>query len=48
MIEELYVENGKTVQKGDELFKVKSTASDKDKAEAWANYQSAVSSEKNR
>lgn len=46
VIEELYVENGKTVQKGDKLFKVKSTASDKDKAEAWANYQSTVSSEK--
>jgi multidrug efflux pump subunit AcrA (membrane-fusion protein) len=46
VIEELYVENGQTVQKGDKLFKVKSTASDQDKAEAWASYQSAVSSEK--
>jgi multidrug efflux pump subunit AcrA (membrane-fusion protein) len=46
VIEELYVKNGQTVQKGDKLFKVKSTASDQDKAEAWASYQSAVSSEK--
>lgn len=46
VIEELYVENGQTVQKGDKLFKVKSTASDQEKAEAWASYQSAVSSEK--
>lgn len=46
VIEELYVENGQTVQKGDKLFKVKSTASDQDKAEAWASYQSAVSSAK--
>ncbi len=41
VIEELYVENGQTVQKGDKLFKVKSTASDQDKASAYANYLSA-------
>lgn len=46
VIEELYVENGQAVQKGDNLFKVKSTASDQEKAEAWASYQSAVNSEK--
>lgn len=41
VIEELYVENGQTVNKGDNLFKVKSTASDQDKASAYASYLSA-------
>ncbi len=43
VIEELYVENGQSVQKGDNLFKVKSTASDQDKASAYASYLSAQS-----
>ena len=34
VIEELYVENGQTVQKGDKLFKVKSTATEQEKAAA--------------
>ncbi len=41
VIEELYVANGDTVEKGDKLFKVKSTASDQDKAQAYSNYLSA-------
>ncbi|HUD20314.1 MAG TPA: efflux RND transporter periplasmic adaptor subunit [Patescibacteria group bacterium] len=41
VIEDLYVENGQLVNKGDNLFKVKSTASDQDKASAYANYLSA-------
>ena len=44
VIEELYVENGQTVQKGDKLFKVRSTASDQDKADAYQNYLAAVTS----
>ncbi len=42
VIEELYVKNGQTVEKGDNLFKVRSTASDQDKAEAYENYLSKV------
>lgn len=41
VIEELYVKNGDTVKKGDKLFKVKSTASNQDKASAYATYLSA-------
>lgn len=41
VIEELYVQNGQTVQKGDKLFQVQSTASSQDKAQAYANYLSA-------
>jgi len=41
IIEELYVKNGQTVKKGDKLFKVKSTASDQDKASAYASYLTA-------
>lgn len=44
VIEELYVENGQTVQKGDKLFKVRSTASDQDKADAYQNYLATVTS----
>lgn len=41
IIEELYVKNGQTIKKGDKLFKVRSTASDQDKAQAYASYLSA-------
>jgi len=41
VIEELYVKNGQTVQKGDKLFQVQSTASSQDKAQAYASYLSA-------
>lgn len=44
IITELYVQNGDSVKKGDKLFKVKSTASDQDKASAYATYLSAKSS----
>ena len=44
VVEELYVKNGDTVKKGDKLFKVKSTASDQDKASAYASYLSAKNS----
>jgi HlyD family secretion protein len=44
IIEELYVKNGDAVKKGDKLFKVKSTASDQDKASAYASYLSAKNS----
>ena len=44
IVEELYVSNGDSVTKGQTLFVVKSTATDADKATAYATYQSAVSS----
>jgi HlyD family secretion protein len=44
IIEELYVKNGDAVKKGDKLFKVKSTASNQDKASAYATYLSAKNS----
>lgn len=44
VIQEMYVDNGETVDTGDSLFKVKATATEEEKATAWANYQSAVSS----
>jgi HlyD family secretion protein len=46
IIEELYVENGSTVKTGQELFSVRSTATDQEKAAAYATYQSAVSAQK--
>jgi multidrug resistance efflux pump len=45
-IEEVYVQNGEEVSTGDNLFKVKSTATAQEQATAYANYQTAVSSEK--
>ncbi len=42
VIEELYVSNGAIVQPGDELFKVKSTATQQEKQAAYASYLSAV------
>lgn len=45
-IEETYVQNGDKVILGQKLFKVKSTASPQDQANAYTNYQNAVSAEK--
>jgi len=44
VIEELYVTNGDQVTVGQNLFKVKSTATKEEQASAYASYQSAVSS----
>jgi membrane fusion protein, macrolide-specific efflux system len=44
IVEEVYVKNGDTVTQGQNLFKVKSTASAQEIASAWASYQNAVSS----
>jgi RND family efflux transporter MFP subunit len=46
VIEEVYVKNGDVVQDGENLFKVKSTATAQEKASAYAAYLSAVNSEK--
>lgn len=46
IIEEMYVEDDTPVETNQNLFKVRSTATDKEKASAYANYQNAVSSEK--
>jgi multidrug efflux pump subunit AcrA (membrane-fusion protein) len=43
IIEEMYVNNNDTVVIGQDLFKVRSTATDAEKAAAYATYQSAVS-----
>lgn len=43
LVEELYVENGETVTEGQELFKVKSTATEQEKQEANAAYLKASS-----
>lgn len=43
IIEEIYVGNNDSVQIGDTLFRVRSTASDQEKASANATYQNAVS-----
>lgn len=43
VIQELYVNNGTEVQSGQALFHVKSTATEQERASAYANYQSAVS-----
>lgn len=44
IIFELYVENNEQVNKGDSLFYIESTASYEEKAIAYSNYQSAISS----
>jgi multidrug efflux pump subunit AcrA (membrane-fusion protein) len=41
IVEELYVSNGAYVNEGTELFKIKSTATEQEKAAALANYQAA-------
>ncbi len=43
VIEEVYVKDGDTVTSGDNLFKVKSTATSQQQAASFATYQSAVS-----
>ncbi|OGD79469.1 hypothetical protein A2368_03440 [Candidatus Collierbacteria bacterium RIFOXYB1_FULL_49_13] len=40
-LESVYVTNGQTVKEGDPLFKVKSTAKEQDKANAWSAYATA-------
>jgi len=44
MVEEVYVKNGDTVKSGQNLYKVKSSASDIDKAESYFTYVSAKNS----
>ena len=46
VIQELYVKNGDTVAAGQNLFKVKATATPQDQASAYASYLSAVNSAK--
>lgn len=46
IIEEIYVEEDAPVEINQNLFKVRSTATDQEKASAYASYQNAVSSEK--
>ena len=46
IVEEIYVQNGDPVEVGTQLFKVKSTATEQEKATAWAAYQNAVSAQK--
>lgn len=46
IVEEIYVQNGDPVEVGTQLFKVKSTATEQEKATAWASYQNAVSTQK--
>jgi membrane fusion protein, macrolide-specific efflux system len=45
VIETLYVNNGDTVRAGQNLFKVRSTASAQQQAAAYASYQSAVAAD---
>lgn len=44
VIEEIYVDNESVVAVGENLFKVRSTATEQEKAAAYANYQSALNS----
>lgn len=46
IIEELYVQNNDTVEIDEPLFKVRSTATNQEKATAYATYQKAVSAQK--
>lgn len=46
IVEEIYVQNGDPVEVGTPLFKVKSTATEQEKATAWATYQNAFSAQK--
>lgn len=43
IVEEIYIKNGDTVTEGQELVKIKSTATESEKAEALAAYQTAQS-----
>jgi multidrug efflux pump subunit AcrA (membrane-fusion protein) len=44
IIEEVYVKNGETVSEGQNLFKVKATATPQEKASAYANYEGSLNS----
>jgi RND family efflux transporter MFP subunit len=46
IVEEVYVENGQAVEKDQALFYVRSTATEQERATAYANYQTAVSNQK--
>ncbi len=46
IIEEIYVEDNTPVEINQNLFKVRSTATDQEKATAYANYQNALSAQK--
>lgn len=46
VIEEIYVNNGDQVSINQHLFKVRSTATDQEKATAYSTYQNAVSAQK--
>ncbi len=46
VIEELYVQNGDAVELNQQLFKVRSTATEQEQATANASYQSALSAQK--
>lgn len=46
IIEEIYVNNGDPVEINQNLFKVRSTATDQEKAATYASYQNAVSAQK--
>lgn len=45
IIDEIYVDNGMDVATGDSLFSVRSTASEAEKAQTYAAYQSALSAQ---
>jgi len=42
IVDEVYIENGEEVKKGDWLFSVTSTATDEERASAYSSYQSAL------
>lgn len=44
VVDKVYVKNGDKVKRGDELFRVKSTVSDEERASAYATYQNALNS----
>lgn len=46
IIEEIYIEDGASVKINQNLFKIRSIATDQEKASAYATYQSAVSTQK--
>ncbi len=46
IVEKIYVKNGDPVKVGTELFKVKSTATEQEKAAALATYRNAISAQK--
>ncbi len=47
IIEAVYVKNGDTVSEGQNLFKVKATATQQEKASAYASYETALTSYQN-